>query len=112
MVAVVDGRQQRLQMGLGPRFLSRRDQDEGEMGAGQALGQRGVEPPAIDRDDPGLHRAVHRVQVINQRGDDGLGAVGRQVGEQDDADAGVGQRVALEVAGEGVVEFLFHSSSR
>ena len=29
-----------------------------------------------------------------------------KLGEQDDADAGVGQRIALEVAEEGVVELL------
>jgi hypothetical protein len=111
VVAVVDRLEQGLQMGLGPRLLGRRHQDEREVGAGQADGQGGVEPSAGDRHDPGLDRAVHRAQRLDQRCDDGLGAVGGQVGEQDDADPGVGQRVAAKVATVGVVEFLGHFSS-
>jgi hypothetical protein len=114
VIAVVDGLQERLEMILGPRLLGRRDQDEREMGAFQAEGQRAVETVLPGADDAGLHHPAHRGQVIGQGRDDRRGAVGRQVGREDDADAGVGQRIAPEVAEEGVVEFLArcHSCSR
>jgi hypothetical protein len=114
VIAVVDGLQQRLQMLRGPRLLGRRDQDEREVGAAQADDERLVEPTTRGPDDASLHRPAHRGDMCDQGRDDGLGAVGRQVAEQDDADAGVGQRVALEVAEEGIVEFLArgHSGSR
>jgi hypothetical protein len=73
-----------------------------------------VEPLVLDREDAGFHGPIHRGETIGQRRNDRLGAVGRQLGEQDDADAGVGQRIALKVTEEGVVEFLAggHSCSR
>jgi hypothetical protein len=36
VIAVIDGLQERIQMGLGPRLLSRRDQNQRQMGAGQS----------------------------------------------------------------------------
>ncbi len=98
----------------GPRLLGRRHEDEREMGIAQAEGQRPAEPAARGPDDAGLDRPAHRGHIRGQGRDDGLGAVERQVGEQDDSDAGVGQRVALEVAEEGIVVFLArgHSGSR
>jgi hypothetical protein len=111
---MIDGLQERLQVGLGPRLVGGRDQDQGEMGAVQADGQGVVETLILGSAYTCLHRPVHRDQMIDEGRDDRRGAVERQVGEQDDADAGVGQRVALEVAEEGVVEFLArrHSCSR
>ncbi len=76
------------------------------MGVGQAEGQRAAETQLPGADDAGLDRPTHCGQVIGDRRDHRLGAVDRQVGQVDDADAGVGQRVALEVAEEGVVGFL------
>jgi hypothetical protein len=110
VIAFVDGLQQRRQMGLGPRLLGGRDQDQREMGAGQAALDGAADAVPLDRHDTDLHRPTHRHQVVGQRRDDRPGAVGGQVGEQDDADAGVGQRFALV----GVVEFLAggHSCSR
>ncbi len=114
VIAVVDGLQQRLQVALGPRLLGRRDQDEGKLGTVQTEAQRKVESLARRPDDAGFDHPAHRAQMLGKGGDDGLGTVGRQVGQEDDADAGVGQRFALEVAEEGVVEFLArgHSGSR
>jgi hypothetical protein len=114
MIAVIDGLEERLQMLRGPRLRGRRDQDEREMGVAKADGEGVVQPLPRGPDDTGLHRPADRHQVRGQGLDDGCGAVGRQVGEQDDSDAGVGQRVALEVAEEGIVEFLArgHSGSR
>jgi hypothetical protein len=77
VIAVVDGLQERLQVGRGPRLLGRRDQDERELGAGQADGERVVEPLPRGPHDSGLHRPAHRVQVRGQGRDDGLGAIDR-----------------------------------
>jgi hypothetical protein len=114
VITLVDGLEERLQVSLGPRLLGRRDEHEGKMSTGQAQGERAVEPLVFDRDDPGLHRAFQRGQMIDQGRDDRLGTVDRQVGEQEDADACIGQRIALKVAVEGVVDFLAggHSCSR
>jgi hypothetical protein len=106
MIAGVDGLQEWRQVARGPRLLGRRDQHEGEMGVDQAEGQRASESQLPGADDAGLHHPADRGQVIDDRRDHRLGAVDRQVGQVDDADAGVGQRVALEVAEEGVVGFL------
>jgi hypothetical protein len=106
VIAMIDGLQERLQMSLGPRLLGRRDQNKRKPSASQTLAQRLGEPLVVDRDDPGFDRAIHRGQLIGHRRDDGLGVVDRQVGEEDDANTGVGQRIALKVAEEGIVEFL------
>lgn len=108
VVAVVDGLEQRLEVGRGPRLLGGRDQHQREPGPREADRQCGVEPPVVDRDDAGLYLAVARRREFDQRGDDRLGAIGRQVGKQDDADAGARQRIAPGVAGERVVVFLGH----
>lgn len=52
VVAVVDGLEERFQMGLGPRLIGRRDEDERQVGSLQADPQGLVEAPAVDRDDP------------------------------------------------------------
>jgi hypothetical protein len=80
--------------------------------AGQAPCQRAAQSAPPDRHDARFHGPAQLGQVIGQRCDGRLGEVVRQLGQQDDADAGVGQRIALEVAEERVVEFLGHSSSR
>jgi hypothetical protein len=114
VIAMVDGLQERHRVIRGPRLLGRRDQDEREMGALQAAGQRDGDAFLRDGHDPGLRRPAHRAQVVDQRSDVGLGAVDGSLGQGDDANTGVGQRLAPEVLEEGIVEFLArgHSGSR
>jgi hypothetical protein len=114
VIAVVDRLQQRLEVRLCPRFLGGRDQDKGEMRAFQAVLEGALDAGRPDRDDAALDGPTRREKRLGKRRDDRRRAVVWQVREQDDADAGVGQRVALKVVEEGVVDFLArgHSCSR
>lgn len=53
-----------------------------------------------------------RCDVIDQGRDHRLRVGARQIGEQDDPDPGVGQRIAMDVAGERVVDRLNRAHSR
>jgi hypothetical protein len=114
VVAVVDGLEQRLHMGRRPRFLSRRHEDQGQVRSLESSLQGTGEVRPFDLDDALLDRPTQPGEVIHQGCDDRFRSVVGQVGEQDDPNAGARERIAPEVVGEGIVEFLArrHSNSR
>jgi hypothetical protein len=57
---MIDRLQERLQVGLGPGLLGGRDQDQGEMRAGQPALDRAADPVRSDRDDPRLRGPTQR----------------------------------------------------
>jgi hypothetical protein len=86
VVAMVERRQERPEVGVGPRLLGRRDQDDGGRGPVQAHLQGLLLAAARDRDDVHLGRPpAPRQQVAQARGD-GLGAGGIAVVEHDRPD--------------------------
>ncbi|HZW33020.1 MAG TPA: hypothetical protein VFF52_20055 [Isosphaeraceae bacterium] len=106
MVAVVDGLQQGFQVSWSPRLPGGRHQDQGKARALQALGERDPQVHPLDRHDAMLDRPPHCRHRIDQRCHDRLGLLGKRVGQQDDADPGVEERLAMEVAQEGIVAGL------
>lgn len=105
---MVDRLEQGREVLRGPRLGGRRHQDEGQPSAGQTDGQRAMKPAAGRRDNSGLHGPARVGQVNPQRLDDRPGVIRGRVGDQDDADAGIGQRIALEVPEEWIVGILDH----
>jgi hypothetical protein len=59
VIAMIDGLEERLQVGLDPRLLSGRDQDQRETGAGQGALKSALETVPLDRHDTGLDRPTH-----------------------------------------------------
>jgi hypothetical protein len=106
MVAVVDRLQERFQVRRGPRLFCRRHQHEGEPGALQAARQRDPQVHPVDRHHAMLDHASHRRQPLDQRRHDRFGLFGRPVGQHDDVNPGVGERLAMEVAQVGIVAGL------
>ena len=93
-------------MRLGQGLHGGRDQHERESGTLESRGQGAAEVGVHDRDDLRLHLPAHLPEPIGQGRDDRPGTFGRQLGEQDDSNPGVGERLAVEVAEVGVVEVL------
>jgi hypothetical protein len=106
MVAMIDRLQERGQVRLAPRLLGGGHQHERKSRTRQPTGQCTAEVHPRDRDDPTLHRPPHRLDLIGQRSDDRLGTLTRQLGEQDDVNPGIGERLALEVAKVRIVDVL------
>ena len=79
---------------LRPGFLRGRHEHQRQAGPVRPRSKRAPEADPSDRNDASLDRPSQRRDLVGQWCDDGLRALGRQVGEQDDPDPGVGQRIA------------------
>jgi hypothetical protein len=90
VVAVVDRLQERLQVRLCPGLSRRGDQDQRMARALQPIGEQASEVRAVDGHDTALDWPPELRQVSDQRCDDGLRVLARQVGQQDDPNPGVG----------------------
>lgn len=108
VVAVLDRLEQWREVLRGPRLDGGRHQHQRQPGAGQADLQSAIQSAVGGRDDPGLHDPAGLGQVSFERLDNGARLVRGRVGEQDNADARVGQRIALEVAEKRIVGILDH----
>jgi hypothetical protein len=103
MIALVDRFQKRREMLGGPRFFRGRHEYKWQARALQAPFHSTAEAVASDRHDRALDGSSRVRDQIRQGRDDGVGVFRGRVGQQDDPDAGVRQRITPEVIGEGIV---------
>jgi hypothetical protein len=103
VVAMIDRRQQGIEMGGSPRRARARDQDQGGVRPRHSQPQR-VAPAVLgrDRDDDALHGASPPRKELLQGPRHRFGRLPAVLREDDDPHRGIGQGVALEVDLEGI----------
>ena len=104
VVALVDGFQKRFEVGLGPGFLGRGHEHQRQAGSLETTFQRTRQGRSRATGTTQLSTGRPKASIRSARGTMHAFAIfARQVGEQDDPNPGVRQRISLDVLGERVV---------